>query len=63
MTPEQMVVGARYNWVNQRDHLVYLGYNWSGNGYMHQFRKIGDPRRVWCEVWSSDLHMIEETKA
>lgn len=63
MTPEKMTIGACYNWVSQPDRLVYLGRNWSGNGYWHQFRKIGDPRPVWCEVLDSELHMIEETKA
>ena len=50
-----------YNWKGQPDRLVYLGRNWSGNGWWHQFRKIGDPRRVWCEVTDADLHMLEET--
>lgn len=62
MTPERMKVGGRYNWVNQPDRLVYLGCNWSGNGYWHQFSKIGDPRPVWCEITDSELPMIEETK-
>lgn len=61
MTREQMKVGSRYNWVNQPDRLIYLGRNWSGNGYWHQFSKIGDPRPVWCEVLDEDLRMIEET--
>jgi len=43
--------------------LVYLGNNWSGNGYWHQFAKVESHDVVWCEVLGSDLHMIEETKA
>ena len=54
--------GGRYNWKNQPERLIYLGRNWSGNGYWHQFKKIGDPREVWCEVLDEDLHMLEETE-
>ena len=62
-----MEIGKKYNWKNQPERLVYLGYNWSGNGYWHQFAKIepGDvchSEAVWCEVLDSDLKMIEETK-
>lgn len=57
-----MKAGGRYNWKYQPDRLIYLGRNWSGNNYWHQFKKIGDPRDVWCEVLDSDLHMLEETK-
>ena len=56
-----MKVGGAYNWSGQPDRLIYLGRNWSGNGYWHQFRKIGDPRPVWCEVLDSDLPTLEET--
>jgi hypothetical protein len=61
LTPATMKRGGRYNWKHQPDRLIYLGRNWSGNGYWHQFQKIGDPRRVWCEVLDDDLHMLEET--
>lgn len=62
LTPEALVVGGRYNWQNQPDRLIYLGRSMGGTGGWHQFRKIGDPRPVWCEVLSKDLHMLEETK-
>lgn len=58
-----MVKGGRYNWCGQPDRMIYLGKNWSGNGYWHQFKKIGDPREVWCEVLDGDLQMIEETQS
>jgi hypothetical protein len=54
-----MKIGGHYNWKHEpKDQLIYLGktHGW------HQFRKIGDPRSVWCEVLAEDLHMIEETK-
>ena len=54
-------VGARYNWKRQPERLVYLGLNWSGNGYWHQFEKVGKPGVVWCEVLDSDMHMLEPT--
>ena len=57
-----MKIGERYNWKNQHERLVYLGNNWSGNGYWHQFALVESPEKVWCEVRDSDLHMLEETK-
>lgn len=52
-----MIFGGCYNWINQPERLVYVGKK----GSWHQFKKIGDPREVWCELLDSDLHMIEET--
>ena len=40
---------------------MYLGYNWSGNGYWHQFALVENPTVVWCEVQPSELSMIVET--
>mgnify|MGYP001011257143 CR=1 FL=1 len=57
-----MIVGNRYNWKHQKERLVYLGLNFSRNGYWHQFAKVDSPDVVWCEVTTSDLHMIEETQ-
>lgn len=57
LAPESMKRGGRYNWKSQPDRLIYLGKK----GAWHQFKKIGDPREVWCEVLSEDLHMLEET--
>lgn len=57
-----MDIGGRYNWKGQWERLIYLGHNWSGNGYWHQFALVEAPNVVWCEVVTSDLHMIEETK-
>lgn len=56
------LIGHRYNWKGQPERLVYLGKNWSGNGYWHQFAKVGSEPEVWCEVQDSDLHMIEKTE-
>lgn len=53
----ELTVGGKYNWVYQPDRLIYLGRK----GAWHQFKKIGDPRSVWCEVLEEDLHQIEET--
>lgn len=55
-------IGGFYNWKGQPERLVYLGYNFSGNGYWHQFAKTDTPHSVWCEVQPSDLAMIEETQ-
>lgn len=57
-----MKIGGKYNWLNQDERLVYLGKNFSGNGYWHQFAKVEYPEVVWCELLDPDLKMIEETK-
>ena len=57
-----MKIGTHYNWKNQSERLIYIGYNWSGNGYWHQFEKVGEPGIVWCEIQESNLADIEETK-
>lgn len=56
-----MNIGGKYNWKHQSERLIYLGHNFSGNGFWHQFAKVESPDVVWCEVISNDLHMIEET--
>lgn len=58
-----MKVGGRYNWIGQKEKLIYMGYNFSGNGYWHQFSLVENPDVVWCEVTTSDLSMIEESKS
>lgn len=60
LTRATMKKGGRYNFKNQPERLIYLGRNWSGNGFWHQFKKIGDPREVWAEVLDNELHMLEE---
>lgn len=57
LSHEAMKRGGRYNWKGQPERLIYLR---RFNGW-HQFKKIGDPRDVWCEVLDADLHMLEET--
>lgn len=57
LSPATMKRGAPYNWRGQPDRLIYLGKR----GNWHQFKKIGDPREVWCEVVDQDLRMLEET--
>lgn len=57
----KMQVGGRYNWKGQSERLIYTGYNWSSNGYWHQFELVDKPGVVWCEILDSDLQSIEET--
>ncbi|MBP7501207.1 MAG: hypothetical protein KA784_00305 [Aquabacterium sp.] len=57
LTADAMKRGAPYNWTGQPDRLIYL----RKHGNWHQFKKIGNPREVWCEVLDEDLHMLEET--
>ncbi len=61
MNGAEFVKGGRYNWKNQQERLVYLGQNWSGNGFWHQFALVDEPDKIWCEVLTRDLHMLEET--
>ena len=57
-----LVVGDTYRWKHgDRRPLTYLGHNWSGNGYWHQFATQDDPENVWCEILTSDLHWIEKS--
>jgi hypothetical protein len=58
LTPAAMKRGGLYNWKGQPERLIYLR---RFDGW-HQFKKIDDPREVWCEVLDADLHMLEETK-
>jgi hypothetical protein len=44
----KLELNGKYNFKNQPERLVYLGKNFSGNGYWHQFAKVESP----CEVWS-----------
>ncbi len=61
MNISDMKIGNKYNWKHSPEKLVYLGNNWSGNGYWHQFAKVETPELVWCEVLDADLRMIEDT--
>ena len=54
-------IGGKYNWIGQRERLIYLGHNWSGDGYWHQFALVEKPEEVWCEVKSAELSSFEET--
>lgn len=59
--PSSLNIGGRYNWRGQPERLVYMGRNWSGNGYWHQFEKVDEPGKIWCEVTDNDLPSFEET--
>lgn len=60
-TELKMKIGGRYNWKGQPERLIFLGRNWSGNGYWNQFARVGLQEEVWCEVLDSDLDMFEES--
>jgi len=60
MIKKDMKIGGKYNFKNQPERLVYIGENFSGNGFWHQFKMVGE-NNVWSEMLSSDLRMIEET--
>lgn len=52
-------IGDKCKWKFQSERLIYLGYNWSGNGHWHQFALIDQPDEVWCEVLTKDLERLE----
>ena len=56
----EMIIGNTYRWSHQKDVLIYLGKNWSGGGFWHQFEKSDRPGEVWCELLDSDLQYMEE---
>lgn len=56
-----MEIGDLCNWKNQPEKLIYLGLNFSGNGYWHQFALVERPDEVWCEVPRNELHYFEKT--
>lgn len=64
MSPDQLKIGGRYNWLGQPERLTYLGIQrYPGDGRAwHQFAKVDEPEAVWCEVLASDLLRFEETK-
>jgi len=56
----QMIIGNKYKWKCGHEILTYLGHNWSGNGYWHQFALIEKPEEIWCEVLDRDLRLLDE---
>lgn len=61
MEVRDLIRGGLYNWRYQEERLIYLGKNFSGNGYWHQFALVNKPYNVWCEVLDSDITLFEET--
>jgi len=63
MKAEDLEIGGNYKFIHDDVKLTYIGYNFSGNGYWHQFEKTelyeSRLRAVWCEVLDDDLHLLE----
>ena len=60
LTPYTIVVGNTYNWQHDKSNvLIYMGKNYSGNGYWHQFAQVKKPDIIWCEVLDMDIPMFE----
>lgn len=56
------VIGRKYRWRNQSEVLAYLGLHRDHRhcrGW-HQFEKVDEPGKVWCEVRPEDLPSLEE---
>ena len=58
VSKENITINGRYNWKYQPERLIYMGKV----GYWHQFAKVEEPSKVWCEVIDSDLDKFEVTK-
>ena len=58
VSKENITVDGRYNWKYQPERLIYMGKV----GSWHQFAKVEEPFKVWCEVLDSDLASFEEIK-
>jgi hypothetical protein len=57
-----MVIGAPYSFKHlAATRLIYLGYNFSGNGSWHQFAQAESPEIVWSELTTGDLWLVEPT--
>jgi len=54
--------GQFYRYIGDDTKLKYIGKNWSGNGYWHQFYGAREDGVVWSVLSDADLHMIEEWK-
>jgi len=61
MSDTELKIGGKYNFKHAAERLVYLGHNWSGNGYWYQFALVSEPNKVWCELLVYDLALLEET--
>ncbi len=59
MKPADLVLGGRYNWKNQPERLVYLGVQRYPDRPWHQFARVDQLDKVWCEVTDSDLESFE----
>jgi hypothetical protein len=55
-----LVLHGRYNFIDQPERLIYIGENWSSNGYWHQFEKVGESG-VWCEIKDDQINLLEVT--
>lgn len=58
-----MTIGKMYRFKCSPELLIYIGRNFSGNGFWHQFEKADQRGTVWCELLDLDLQMIEEVSA
>lgn len=56
-------IGKFYHWRNQKERLIFLGCNFSGNGPWYQFALIESPDEIWCECLTQDLAGIEPTSS
>jgi len=58
MKAEELVNGEEYKFKHQQERLIYVGCNWSGNGYWHQFEKLSNRGVVWSELQGVDIELI-----
>jgi len=62
LAKKDLVIGDKYHWIGQEERLVYLGHNWSGNGFWYQFALVTEPTVVWSECLCMDLENLTKTR-
>lgn len=58
---DDLKIGDRYNWIGQKERLIYIGPCHPRNGNWLQFALVEEPDVVWCKVQPRDMHMLERT--
>ena len=56
-----MKIGGAYKFQHQcSEVLLYVGFNFSGNGFWHQFEQEKNQGVVWCEMQDIGLRLIDK---
>lgn len=56
-----MKIGDNYNFINEKEALVFTGRVKRGKSYWNQFAKVKYPELVHCEILDLDLYKMEKS--